>query len=78
MPNTASKTATPEAAAVEEDREVWEDIMVVEVNGGQPYKALQKLELIEKEKKGKGKGKAIYEQKPKQKNWPFAFMIFNE
>lgn len=42
--------ATPEAAAVEEaeeDKEVWEGIMVVEVNGGQLYRALQKLELIE-------------------------------
>ena len=33
-------------AEAEEDREVWESITVVDVNGGQLYRALKNLELI--------------------------------
>jgi len=52
----AWKTETPAAAVVEEaeeDPEAWVGITVVGVNGGQPYRALQKLELIEELKRKK-------------------------
>lgn len=48
--SVAWKAAMPAAAEAEaeaeEDREVWESIMVVDVNGGQHYRALKNLELI--------------------------------